>query len=466
MANPFRLSTFLSGIKDQCLRDIHESNSKALSEWTVVMGNEAGGAWRFVRPPRSISNENKPPRVADLDSIASSIAYSWLETEVHKRKSIPLIRLNYADLVLRKENIHALTLSGLKTGARELLYMNDLPGTKPFPFNKFALVDHNLVGSSFLADSPTARVVAVVDHHDDEGLYKDTANPRIILPSRSCSSIIARLCPPEIPKELATLLLCAILIDTGGGLVKKRGVPDIDYDAITFLAPLSAIGSSLALHISGSDSIHDSPAIERLAAELHTMKGDVSHLSPWDLLRRDYKEYTHPLPWADPGISIKAGLSTVPLSLGYLLTEGKLGNQVQPWMTSRTLAVHGILTSYWDTSKSGKRKHRREQLWIVRGGTERVEASTGDESDRLKALVNLDTLAERLFTGLEASKELDLKRKQVFDVDKEGGLPSGMRARVYDQKNAGASRKVIAPTIKKILESDGPVPPIITLDET
>ena len=42
MSDPFRLSTFLSNLKDQYLRDVRESNSKVL-EWTVTMGNEAGG---------------------------------------------------------------------------------------------------------------------------------------------------------------------------------------------------------------------------------------------------------------------------------------------------------------------------------------------------------------------------------------------------------------------------------------
>jgi len=400
--------------------------------------------------------------ITDLDSVVSAIAYSWLETEVHKRKTIALIRFNQADLPLRKENIHALTLAGLKTDARELLYLNDIPKSEIFPSNKFALVDHNRVESSFITDNPTAQVVAVVDHHQDEGLYKDTAQPRIITPSGSCASLIARMCPRDIPRELATLLLCAILVDTRG--LKTGGTAvQADREAAAFLAPLSTLSSSFTSHMSGVEALHDDPAIMRLTAELNVMKADLSHLSAWDLLRRDYKEYTISLPWADPRISIKAGLSTVPFSLEYLLTEGRLEIQLQPWMTSRGLSVLGILTSYTHIIPGRKGKHKREQLWVVRDA-ELMKIVPGDDPDQPRT-IDTDLLSKRLSSGMKASAELGLKRQERFDIDMQGKLPAGMKVRVYDQKNTGASRKVIAPTLKKVLGSSGPLPQVVTIKE-
>jgi exopolyphosphatase len=390
--------------------------------------------------------------IADLDSVASAIAYSWIETVLHQRKSIPLMRFDHSDLVLRKENVHALMLAGLKEGQPELLCTNDIPKDRKFPFNTFALVDHNQLAPSYVAENPTAKVISVIDHHKDEGMYKDTANPRIISPAGSCASLIAQLCPPEVPKDVATLLLCASVIDTRG-LTKGGTAVQVDREAVAFLAPVSNIGPSLALHIAAAGSIHGDPAVQRLADELEMMKGDLWHLSTRDLLRRDFKEYTFHLRWADPQLSIRAGLSTIPFPLGYLLNEKGLEAEVQPWMESQSLSVYGILTSFREVKHDGRGKHKREQLWVVRDSPALHQAKG----------LTVGALAERLFKGLKASAELDLKRMKDFEIDKEGKLPTGMRARVYDQRNAGVSRKVTAPTAKKILESSGPLPDVITI---
>jgi exopolyphosphatase len=464
MSQAFQLSKFLLDLKEKYLSDVRGANGKA-SEWTVVMGNEAGGEFFPAFVPRvARTGYNINCWVAlDLDTLASSITYSWLETEVHKRQTIALIRFEKKDLVLRRENIHALTLAGLTADANELLFIDELPESKVFPSHKFALVDHNHIGSSFIANNPTAQVVAVVDHHEDEGLYKN-ANPRIVVPAGSCTSLIAHLCPPEIPAELATLLLCAMLIDTGD--FKEGGKAlQVDRDAATFLLPRSTLASSLPHDVSTTAAPYDAPAIKDLAAELEAQKDDVSNLSVRDLLRRDYKEYTYQLPWADARISIKAGLSTVPLGLDTWITHGRLEQQAQPWMESRGLAVHGILTSYKHKSeKSGKGKHRREQLWIVREGAETIDDTTAG-TDGTPSALSVETLAERLFTGLVASKELELKRNKEFEIDKKGKLPAGMKARVYDQKNTEASRKVTAPTLQIILANPGPLPEVITIEE-
>ena len=391
----------------------------------------------------------------DLDTLASSIAYSWLENEIHHRQTIALVRCDHADLALRNENVYALGIAGLSDGANELLYMNDLTTRTPFPSQRFALVDHNNLDSAFSTDNSSAQVITVIDHHEDEGLYKDTANPRIIAPVGSCASLVARLCPPTIPPELALLLLSAILIDTGGLKTGGKAVEE-DRDAAVFLVPLSPLSANIPQNFLTPDQLQGASAIQNLYAELETKKVDVSNLSVWDLLRRDYKEYTLRLPWAGPEVSIKAGLSTVPLGLEAWITEGRLQDVAKKWMDTKGLTVHGILTSYRDPNKpgkSGKGKHRRQQLWIVSVGVE----SPGEDGG---PPVKLDDLVDRLFKGLKASKELKLKRNKNFEIDKKDKLPAGMKARVYDQKNTDASRKVTAPTLKRILEGEAQSPDV------
>ena len=239
---------------------------------------------------------------------------------VHKKPTVPLIQVERADLKLREENLYALSLSGLSETQDELLTLTELVGFKPFPSHTFALVDHNCLGSAFTLDNPKAEVVAVVDHRQDEHLYPQ-ANPRIISPSGSCASHITALCPPELPAELATLLLTGILIDTDG--LKPGGMAiDIDRNSTLFLATKSTISNIIPplsalspIDHPNPDALYDCQAIKDLTGTLSTKKLDVSRLGALDLLRRDYKEATFTLKWAPGKPTIKAGLSSVPLRL-------------------------------------------------------------------------------------------------------------------------------------------------------
>lgn len=47
MTQAFQLSKFLLDLKEKYLSDVREANGKA-SEWTVVMGNEAGGELSYL----------------------------------------------------------------------------------------------------------------------------------------------------------------------------------------------------------------------------------------------------------------------------------------------------------------------------------------------------------------------------------------------------------------------------------
>jgi exopolyphosphatase len=197
------------------------------------------------------------------------------------------------------------------------------------------------------------------------------------------------------------------------------------------------------------DILYGVRVLKDLTNELSTKKSDVSRLSVWDLLRRDYKESAHKLSWIPSEPSIKSGLSTVPVGLESWATEGRLSNGAQSWMNHRGLSVLGVLTSFRDNSrlgKSGKGKHRREMVWVVRED-ETLPRSGSEEAKTCD-------LASMLWKGLENKKELKLKKHKKFDIDKEGKLPMMMKGRTYEQRNVNATRKVIAPLLAAIL-SDG-----------
>ncbi|KAJ7164966.1 hypothetical protein C8R46DRAFT_1097730 [Mycena filopes] len=341
--------------------------------------------------------------------------------------------------------MYALGLAGIDKPHEQLLSTTDLEGIQPFPSNTFALVDHNRLAASFAAGNKNAAVVAIIDHHEDEDLYR-AALPRKIEPAGSCSSHMANIYTPEaeMPKELVDLLLCAILVDTNGLITDGKARPP-DYSAAAALIPRSSLCGTIdsaALSSLTADSpglFALIPAIKQLSDTLDAKKSDVSHLDAWDLLRRDYKEYTFMLGWHPSEMSIKAGLATVPVKLKAWGSDGRLEDAAQRWMAHQGLSILGVLTSFRDASLGGRRgngKHHREMAWFVRDGTE-------------EQTLPLEEVAERLWAGLEANKELQVTRHKKMELD---GVPASVRAKAYKQGNARATRKVTAPLLRYLME--------------
>ncbi|PIL29014.1 hypothetical protein GSI_09062 [Ganoderma sinense ZZ0214-1] len=417
------------------------------SEWTVVMGNEAG----------------------DLDSIASSIAYAWYATKVQGILAVSLTQTRRAELRLRAENLHAFTLAHLNPDT-DILCLDDVSRV-PFPSTNFALVDHNRLGARFTQDNPAARVVAVVDHHEDEGLYRDTAAPRLIaVPTGSCASLVTQLFAEhqsgldDIPPELATLLLCSILIDTSG--LKPGGKAEAaDHRAARLLVP-RAQAAALCAHVSNANLLvasasppaaananvhapsgmhideaapHETAGLRELHHTLQEKKASIAHLGTQDLLRRDYKEYTmQRAGTTSPEREIRVGLSSVPVGFAeWLPRDGEFFTETERFMGDRGLEVLGILTSFHDHEhhgKSGKGKHRREQMYVVTKSAE---------------------LADELFDALAESEELRLKRVKFPEFGVHNGFGDEFRARIWQQKNVDATRKATAPLVKNIIEGRG-----------
>lgn len=293
-------------------------------------------------------------------------------------------------------------------------------------------MDHNALTGRF-AEHEDALVVAILDHHADERHHPE-ASPRVVeSPTGSCASLIGRLIQKEwdagMTRPVARLLLCAVLIDTGG--LKAGGKAEVtDREVAPFLLEKAELVSANA-NAGKVVDVHDVKEVKELTRILASRKSSVGLLSPRDLLRRDYKEYRFVPAWTAER-SLLMGLASVPRSIKAITGGDQKGRQelataCAAWVKERGLDVLGILTS-WDDERKGKKKgkHRREMLWVVRDDEE---------------------LEGRLWKGLEGSAELELERK-------EGGMDGGgdLKMRKYEQGNGQATRKVIAPLVRAIFE--------------
>jgi len=371
---------------------------------------------------------------SDLDSLASAIAYAWYATRRLGQPSVPLLQTPRSDLSLRAENLYALKFSNVDPA--HLLTGDELPSDSP-PAMKYALLDHNTLTGRFAADKD-ARVVAIVDHHEDERHHLD-ASPRLVeVPTGSCSSLVARLIQQEWPegmsREIARLLLCAALSDTNG--LKPGGKAEVaDREIAPFLLEKADLGSTSESCI---EDVHNMKQAKELTQILAIRKSSVDHLNPRDLLRRDFKEYRLVPAWNAEG-TVLVGLASVPRGIKAITGGDKnggteLATACIAWLQERELDALGVLTSWKDEGKGGKKgKDRREMVWVVRGEEE---------------------LKDRLWKGLEGSKELELERKEsgkyVAGLEEAGG--KDLKIRMYEQGNAHATRKVTAPLVKTIIE--------------
>jgi exopolyphosphatase len=401
------LNMFLRERKDAFLKALAMNKAEA-GAWTVVMGNEAGGA-----PGLNIRNNSDASTSTDLDSIASAIGYAFLSSD---SKIVPLIQSQRDSLHLRPENMDAFQVASLDPSF--LLTSSDLPPPPAPQPSRFALVDHNRLLPSF-----NGEVVGIIDHHEDESLHT-TANPRIIEPVGSCASLVTlqfrsilESGSTEQFKDIASLLISAILIDTGALKPKGKAVEE-DYQAAQLLMPLTGMATD-AESISG-DGSHIPAPLQLYFEALSLAKGRVGHLSTRDLLRRDYKEY-------DYSTGTRCGLATVPIKLEtwHERDADEFWEGVDAWMEERKLHVLGMLTTYKSAKKG---KGRRQSVWVVRG--------LGEELDRL---------ADGLFKGIEKSE------LQVEDIGKLKGQKK-RRVRAYQHKNTKPTRKAVAPLVQKIIE--------------
>ncbi len=194
----------------------------------------------------------------DADTIGSAIAYAWLlqQLGINARPA--------AAAEVNRETRYALDLFGM--AQPEIL--TDAAG------KQLILVDHSEY-SQALDGMKDARVVGIVDHHGIGDVRNTQRIPVLSLPAGAAASIVYRMyldCGVEIPRDMARVLLMAVLSDTKGMVSNVTQLDREAVDALRVIAEISDIGA-----------LYDGMKAAKASFEGMTVS---------EIFHSDYKEYT------------------------------------------------------------------------------------------------------------------------------------------------------------------------------
>ncbi|KAK9449996.1 uncharacterized protein V1518DRAFT_415261 [Limtongia smithiae] len=384
---------------------------------------------------------------ADLDSFTSSLLFAYLTSrfprEAAAKKAyktiIPLLNITREEVSLRPEL--AYLLDTLHIPATDLICRDELlealqAGVAPYV--DVVLVDHNrLLGE--LAEIFDSKVIGVIDHHKDEGLYL-TANPRIVESCGSCTSHVINYFADvftaatigdekeaKIFTDIAKLGLAPIIVDTAN-LQSKAEEPD--FDAAQILASYISSSHDPTQTVTAVAGPADSSAGATSAARaadtgayftaLIEAKRAIDNFSLRDILRKDYKEWTE-------ANGLKLGISSSTRSFAWTVSKfgvGEFKAGVAAWAKERDLDAFAFMDSF--TTAEGE--YRRDLF--VCACTDKGKAPTAKFIASAKAEFNLC---------------------EYGDGDDKCGLTNEECFGAWRQGDTKASRKQVAPLMRKCI---------------
>ncbi|WFD31125.1 exopolyphosphatase [Malassezia sp. CBS 17886] len=479
---------------------------------TFVLGSEAG----------------------DLDSVACAIALSYLVNkhrgyfsdayglETWRTLYVPVIQTPRSMLQQRCENMLVYTSVGFNPDS--VLCIDDLEAIVelssssmlgPNACVSFGLVDHGALSMSWGASRHGTdtglwrRVDLIVDHHEDAGHHPE-ARMRIIYPpsldpvgsasslvSHMYQSVYTKTSEVDLPELIADLLMSALMLDTKNGRRVPAGLAtDIDLTALTFVQPRSSFrdrarATEFYACATAKSSIPTPPMDLSLPERLQftspwttlltAVRGNVAHLTPYELLARDFKGVE--VNRRDGTPTINVGFSSMPISLSAWLscsyrraeattvTAETVISQwrtawdvLDAWMLEKRLHILLLLCSFREPRReNGSPGPSRREILIVQVGEDcgliaRVCAALEEEAPRGNATLLLPSLVLSQWTG-ERSVADKGGPEEIMGVDQCGrAICRRPGARVlwligYKQGNTKASRKVLLPIIVRVLQS-------------
>jgi exopolyphosphatase len=375
---------------------------------------------------------------ADLDSITCAIVYGYLQSSTAAARKadkyiIPITNIKTKDLRLRPELTTLLKHANLKPS--DLITLDDLGNLQdhlPSSSTYWTLVDHNVLQGT-LGQHYSSCATAVIDHHEDEGKVFASATPRIIQKSGSCNSLIVNhlreswdsissaastsgaahgqgdgalddaAYTANWDAQLAKLALGSILIDTYN-LQDENKTTDDDRKAVRYLEA----------KINISPRIGKSYDRDAFFQEISDAKSDLDDLSVREILEKDYKQW-------DEG-ELTLGISACVRSIDYLLAkESDILPILLEFARQRQLDLFAVTTSHKD-------KDLFERQLLLLGVDEGKAVDVAEKFVR------------------DNAEELQLNDSNTHVDSKKA-----MWLKVWEQKNLAASRKQVAPLLRKAM---------------
>ncbi|PNS16504.1 hypothetical protein CAC42_238 [Sphaceloma murrayae] len=395
---------------------------------------------------------------ADLDSIASAITYAYIATlspQQHLKPAqiyVPVLNIPRADIALRPELLALLPRANI--GREHLITLDDLGDLSTVQerlvpeATRWVLVDHNVLQGR-LGEVYSGRVVGVIDHHVDEGRVpvgvegegeagaKGKGEPRVISTCGSCASLVVEHFRRRWDEWFLTVSWSGAANGQGDNLIEDGAFASLWDAQVAFLGLAAVLGDTQGLKDGNKTTEVDKEAVEYLETkirmclkagkqydrkaffdEVQKAKEDLGGLSLRDVLRKDYKA------WTESGSTL--GTCAVVRPFAWLKEkaeqEGKdLLDGCRSFAKEHQHTVICVLTAY--TAEDGA---FGRQLMLAAG------------SDRGRKIIES-------FRS-EAGDDLQLKEMERGDED-------GWLSFMWQQGNVAASRKQVAPLLRKAMSS-------------
>ena len=258
---------------------------------------------------------------ADLDSMASAIAFAYIRSQAEPDKNIvPLIPIVKEDFKLRTEAVYVFKTAQIDLA--NLIFLDEMPQFFMEQVNDLAIVDHNKLSGTF--ENCGDKVRMILDHHKDEGLYNGVEF-RAIEPVGSTATLVGEILIRDhsglMDTQLATLLTGTILLDTVNLDTEAGRVTDKD----------SEIAVKLMEHCPLDQN--------QYFREVQKAKFDTASLSTIDLLRKDYKEFKFN--------GIRCGIASALLSMAqWINKDNELCLGFETYASRRNLDVLLSMNAY------------------------------------------------------------------------------------------------------------------------
>lgn len=351
----------------------------------------------------------------DLDSITSSLIFAYLshtqqqQDQGQKKLYIPLVKVPKQDLELRPEMKYVLGEVGIDY--QKLVTLDKIEDIIAQPTD-IVLVDHNQLTIPFTGQEWADHVVGVLDHHVDEKFYLN-APIRHIEMVGSCVTLVLNhfdvlKSSQWLTEEIARLAMAPLLVDT----------VNLKWD----------LGRTTELDVQVSKVLenklnHDQVQLNTYFKSIETVKSQVDNMSNYDILRRDYKEFSNVNGY-------RIGTSAVTWNLrAWLKREGGNTNvitdSVSKYAEEKDLDLEVVFTAF-DYDKEGK---------------------YGGDYRRELAIFIINKELNFLKKALEENKDLQLKPIQEFNDS------SNEQTEFYQQENVKMSRKQGWPLLKHLIEA-------------